>query len=52
MKKLSKNNARNTRDKKLKNSTCIKIPKYYIFKKCSSPQILSIQYYIDYKIHF
>lgn len=35
MNKLSKNNARNTRDKKLKNSTCRKIPKYYI----------------DYKIH-
>lgn len=50
MNKLSKKNARNTKDKKLKNSTCIKIPKY-IFKKCSSPQILSIQYYIDYKIH-
>lgn len=42
MNKLSKNNVCNMRDKKLKNSICIKILKYYIFKKCFFLYILFI----------
>lgn len=42
MNKLSLKNARNTRDKKLKNG--LKIPKNIFLKKFSSAQIMSILY--------